>query len=145
MSKKYDAILFDVFRSLSIPFHLTTVQAIEKVFTALNPGGVVVINLLSALEGSHATFFHAQVKTLSTVFPYIYAFKVDQSAKTTRLQNIIIVGHKSEQKASLQTNSLEMKMLLDAFYEVQIQDRAPVLTDEYAPVDFWVAKSLTQR
>lgn len=47
--KKYDAILGDAFGSyFSIPFQLTTLEAVQKKYNMLTDNGVVILNIISA-------------------------------------------------------------------------------------------------
>jgi spermidine synthase len=43
----YDLVLIDAYGSSSIPFHLVTVEAFRDVRAALEPGGIVAINVIS--------------------------------------------------------------------------------------------------
>lgn len=44
--QKYDLILVDVYKGGNIPIHLKTPQYFRRLFERLNPGGVIVFNLL---------------------------------------------------------------------------------------------------
>jgi spermidine synthase len=49
--KKYDVILSDAFSGLrTTPFQLTTIEAVQAMYNRLNDDGVVVENLISAIE-----------------------------------------------------------------------------------------------
>jgi predicted membrane-bound spermidine synthase len=51
-TKKYDAILGDAFTSwYSIPYQLTTREAIQSHYDALTDSGVLILNIISAIEG----------------------------------------------------------------------------------------------
>ena len=46
-TNKYDAILIDVFKSnYTLPFHLTTKEAVQKNYDILNKDGVIILNLV---------------------------------------------------------------------------------------------------
>ena len=54
-SNKYDAILMDAFGSLfSVPFQLTTIEAVEQINRALKPDGIVIFNLGGAIGGDRS-------------------------------------------------------------------------------------------
>jgi spermidine synthase len=51
-TKKYDAIFGDAFTSwYSIPYQLTTREAIQAHYDTLTESGVLILNVISAIEG----------------------------------------------------------------------------------------------
>ena len=62
-------IVVDAYFADSIPFHLATAQFFELVRSRLSPGGVVVSNVIGAIEGSDSKLLRSMTKTYRSVFP----------------------------------------------------------------------------
>lgn len=133
---KFDAIIADVFSgSYYIPFQMTTVEAVEHMYKALNPGGIVVMNIICAAKGKHSRYFQAQFQTFEQIFPQVFAFLVDDVDKPEINQNIIIAALKSDTPAVFTNQDLELHQMLQNLWTGNFQDELPVLTDNFAPVD----------
>lgn len=144
---KYDVVMLDAFGSLfSIPFHLTTVEAVWQVHRVLDDDGVVILNLGSAVSGDAAGFFRAELATYKAVFEYVDIYKVEAERTDTELQNIILVG--SKKKPSFDITSVDQKhlALLQNKINVSTSD-GQILTDDLAPVEYFssVARSVSNR
>jgi spermidine synthase len=134
---KYDVVLIDAFGSLySVPFQLTTVEAARKMSDVLRDDGVVIVNLISALEGEGSLFLQAEYKTFQTVFPHVYVFKVRAERDDNMPQNLILVASKSD-AISFETNDAEIADLFQNRYDKPLQLTVPVLTDDLAPVEYY--------
>lgn len=95
--KKYDCILIDAFKGLNVPFQLTTEEALIRVQKSLNENGVVITNLISALDGKNANFIKYEYATYKKVFEDVKVFKVQNGMfNDNELQNLILVGFKSK-------------------------------------------------
>lgn len=149
--KKFDAIYGDAFSSyFSIPFQLTTVEAMTRIYDSLTDNGVFAQNIIGSLEGPKSAFFQAEYKTLSSIFPNVYVFPVEYSGSESleRVQNIVIIASKKKQLFTidaLRKNATEeqLEMLERMWTEpIKIAKTVPLLTDEYAPVDNYVARYL---
>jgi spermidine synthase len=131
----YDAILCDTFNSdYSIPFHMTTKEAVERIRDSLSPGGVVLVNLLSALEGDRGRLFQAIYATYAAVFPRVTAFALEPQSPA-KWQNVIIAAFASETEPGAAEPTAEMKNLLARRIGPPDPLNVPYLTDDYAPVD----------
>ena len=67
--ERWDVIVVDAYFADSIPFHLATAQFFELVRSRLSPGGVVVSNILGAIEGTDSKLLRSMMKTYRSVFP----------------------------------------------------------------------------
>lgn len=133
---KFDAIIADVFSgSYYIPFQMTTVEAIEYMYKALNPGGVVLMNIICAAEGKNSRYFQAQFQTFEQIFPQVFAFLVDDVDKPEINQNIIIAALKSDNQAVFTNQDPELNRMLKNLWTGNFQRKLPLLTDNFAPVD----------
>ncbi len=140
---KYDVILIDAFTSIySVPFQLTTVEAVREMSKSLNENGVIIVNLISAFEGDGAKFLQTEVKTYQEVFPNVILFKAKTEMPAQIPQNAILVATKS---ADLKFESKDelISTLLKNRYEKPLDSSLPILTDDLAPVEYY--NSLAQK
>jgi len=149
--EKYDAIYGDAFSSFySIPFHLTTREAIEKIYNSLNDNGIFLLNVISSIEGETSMFFQSEYKTLSLFFPQIYIFPVyySETTQAAKHQNIVIVATKDSQRKNLAelesyANENQQELLRHLWpNEIKIEPKIKILTDNFAPVDYYISKLL---
>ncbi len=146
--RRYDVIVLDAYYSDSIPFHLATREFMQLVRDRLNPGGVVVANVIGALEGPESKLFRAFYRTYRSVFPSVAVHPVDYQRDATAIRNIIVVAATA---ALPQTDFLQqrwdgvrqehpqapdLQRAIALRYEKFVPTRdVPVLTDDYAPTD----------
>jgi spermidine synthase len=135
---QYDVVLVDAFGSLfSVPFHLATVEAVERIKGVLTVGGVVILNLGSAVDGDAAGFLQAEVATYKQVFGNVSVFKVHPEYPDTKLQNLILVATKWSDNIPLKSDNPEIAELLDHYLPAdRIKPRQP-LTDDLAPAEYY--------
>ena len=137
-ANKYDAVLMDAFGSLfSVPFQLTTVEAVQNINRVLKPDGVVIFNVGGAITGDSSKFLQAELATYRKVFPQVLLFKVDAKKTDEQLQNLIIVAIKEKNSAPLTSSDAEIQTLLTNLYDKELQIKAEILTDELAPVEYY--------
>ena len=140
-ASRYDAVLMDAFGSLfSVPFQLTTVEAVREIDRVLKPDGVVIFNLGGAIEGASSLFLQAELATYRQVFPQVLLFKVVSEKPDTQVQNLIIVARKNGNPAPLENADAQITRLLSHLYTPEnppAQIEIPVLTDDLAPVEYY--------
>ncbi len=132
---KYDAILGDGFMSSATPFHLATKEVALKMYESLNDGGVVITNIISAVEGSESKVLRAAYMTFKSVFPQVYVL-----GGGTGIQNVILVALKSKEVPSFKSENSLIDSYLQKKYPHEISDSI-VLTDDYAPVEYYSMRS----
>ena len=143
-ANKYDVVLMDAFGSLfSVPFQLTTVEAVENISRVLTTDGVVIFNLGGAIKGDASKFLQAELKTYRQIFPKVYLFKVNSDYTDEQLQNLIIIACKNENTATMASSDAAISNLLKHFYEGNLDSKVEILTDDLAPVEFY--NSFAQR
>ncbi|MBI4278809.1 MAG: fused MFS/spermidine synthase [Armatimonadetes bacterium] len=152
---RYDVIFLDAYLIDTIPFHLATYEFFEEARARLAPGGLVVSNIIGALDGRSSRLFRAIYKTFTRVFATVYVLPVEfgrfGDAEGTR--NIILVGttvprldraaRQDRVAAAAARFGWEVRRREAAVdvYEGLINTRdVPVLTDDYAPVDILIAR-----
>ena len=128
---KYDAILIDAFKGLNAPFELTTYEAMQKVWNNLNDNGIVITNIISALEGEESDFIKYEYSTYKAVFDEVKLFRV-RNTKDSETQNIILLGIKGKNNIN-ENKSEEYKNLLEKEITGFESDKQ-VITDDYAPI-----------
>ncbi len=133
-SKQYDAILIDAFKSLTPPWQLATQESVEKMYLSMDDNGVVIANIVSALEGEKSKFAQAEFATFKSIFPQVYFFQV-YKIDPSRSQNLIMIALKNDQKPSFQNPDRELNSYLQNLYTKEISN-SNILTDDYAPVEY---------
>lgn len=144
---RYDAVFMDAYKSLiTIPFQLTTREAVQKIYDALSDEGAVFANIISTLNPQDNRFLQAQTLTYQSVFPQVVLFAVQYPDPTevekNLYQNIMLVGLKSEKPYDLTSDDPEINAFLSHFIELELSDKAFILTDEYAPVEYFASRGL---
>ncbi|MEK7466127.1 MAG: fused MFS/spermidine synthase [Planctomycetota bacterium] len=160
---KYDLVVLDAYTiGGQIPFHLTTREFMEEIKAKLSPGGVLLANINSSLEGKKSRVLRAEQKTFSQVFDAVHVFprplaetERETGAKLDllRTRNVMLIalngepawthGRVSEVAAAMAKRGEaptptffdDASRMLEMLLPI---DDVPVLTDDYAPVDTMV-------
>ncbi|MCH7730155.1 fused MFS/spermidine synthase [Patescibacteria group bacterium] len=141
----YDAILMDAFHSsLAIPYQLTTKEVVKKIYDTLSDNGVVVMNVISAIEGERGKFLRAQYHTYKRVFPQVYIFPVYDVENGYSAKNIMLVALKSSETPQFKSEDSELNEFLANLWTREVEDDLPILTDEFAPVDQYIVEILSE-
>jgi spermidine synthase len=146
--EKWDVILLDAYYSDSVPFHLTTREFLDLARSRLNPGGIVVANVIGSVEGSGSKLFRSFYRTYRSVFPSVAVHPVGLRNDIDALRNVIVIaGNTAFPSRSVLLD--RWRKLRDRYprvpdlrepirtrYEKLVPTRdVPVLTDDYAPTD----------
>lgn len=128
---KYDTILIDAFKGTNSPFELTTYEALTNAKNMLNENGVVITNIISALEGENAKFIEYEYTTYKAVFDDVKIYKV-VNMENDSIQNLILVGvkgnpEKNDSKSEEYAQYLNMQI-------ANLKTDKQVLTDDFAPI-----------
>ncbi|MFP5326563.1 MAG: fused MFS/spermidine synthase [Acidimicrobiia bacterium] len=129
----YDLVVSDAFGSLDPPWHLATAEAARLVRRTLSRTGVFAMNIVDA--GS-LEFLGAGVATLRSVFPYV-AVIVPPRGSAEEPSNSIIVA--SARPVELDLDPDDGRVLTTVEVE-RLVDDAPVLTDDFAPVERLISR-----
>jgi spermidine synthase len=131
-----DLVIGDAFGGLSVPWQLTTREALELVDASLADDGVYAVNLI---DHPPLDFVRAELATLRKVFPHVALLARIPVLAGEDGGNAVAVASRSPLPAEAIADAMADRELvwqvaggavLDAF----IGD-APVLTDDFAPVD----------
>ena len=128
---KYDTILIDAFKGTNAPFELTTYEALTNAKNMLNENGVVITNIISALEGENAKFIEYEYATYKAVFDEVKIYKVVNMVNDS-IQNLILVGvkgnpEKNDSKSEEYAQYLSMQI-------ANLKTDKQVVTDDFAPI-----------
>ncbi len=140
----YDIIIVDAFTGSYIPFHLMTKEFYQLVRDRLAPHGVAAINIIPGEK-----LFGSNVRTLKSVFDDIDFF--DSGDRPRSQANVIVFGRldpcteaEAQQKAAAAQDRykfrFDVSQLLGAERMATPQaPKAELLTDDFAPVNFYDA------
>jgi len=142
--KTYDALFLDAFNSYSVPYQLTTREAVNRIYESLEKDGVVIVNIISSIGGKKGKFLRAEYLTFKEQFPQVYLFPVQKRSDTTE-QNIMLVALKSGEKPRFSSSDPAINEMLSHLWRGEIIYDAPILIDDYAPVEQYVAEFLLNR
>ena len=141
--EKYDVIYSDTFRNaISLPYQLTTIEAVQKQYDLLNDGGLVLVNVIQAVEGKSSLFLQAELKTFMEVFPQVYLFADRGANKREEIQSTIILAIKSDEPPLFSSTDLGIDSLLSKRVTESIPLTQEILTDDFAPVDYLAFRGL---
>jgi MFS family permease len=133
-----DLVVADAFGSLSVPWHLATREFIADLRRVLRPGGVLVLNVI---DYDPREFLAAETATVAAVFPdgdVAVLGRPDQLGDTAGGNFVVAASARPLDRAALaaaaDARGEPGAVLSPSAYEDLLAD-APVLTDDFAPVD----------
>ncbi|KQP64331.1 fused MFS/spermidine synthase [Nocardioides sp. Leaf285] len=131
-----DLVVGDAFGGVSVPWHLTTVEAVDDVHRVLRSDGVYVMNLI---DHGPLAFVRAETATLREVFDHVAVLARPAAFAGTAGGNVVVVGSDrlldlAALAAGLEGRDLTWEVRADADLDAFTGD-AEVLTDAFAPVD----------
>ena len=137
----------DAYKSMiTIPYQLTTREAVQRIHDALAPDGAVFANVIASLDPANNRFLQAELATYRSVFPHVLLFAVQYPDPTEEekkyFQNFMLVGLKSAAGLQLVSDDPEMNAYLSHYLPLEAAEGAIILTDEYAPVEFYATRAL---
>ena len=131
--KKYDCILIDAFKGLNVPFQLTTIEALQSVKNSLNENGIVITNLVCALDGKDSELVKYEYTTYKEVFENVKIFQVGKgNVNDTDLQNLILVGFNGEIYENLGKYENYQRLIENEI--LNFYSDKPHVTDDLCPV-----------
>ena len=137
--RKYDIVYVDTFNSaVIVPYYMTTVETARLVYDALTPGGVAILNVISAIDGERGQFFRAELATYRAVFPRVEAFKLRDGANVP--SNVVIVAFKSAEEPDWTSDDPATLAQLSHRWTRPVELDRPVLTDDFAPVEVYLMR-----
>ena len=89
--QRYDAMVFDVFAGKKPVASLASPVAIRNAHACLNPGGVLIANVVSTLEGPKSAFLHQYVEALEGEFVHVHVIPLSPDS-TDAPDNVILLA-----------------------------------------------------
>jgi spermidine synthase len=131
-----DLVVGDAFGGLSVPWQLTTREALELIDAALADDGVYTVNLI---DHPPLSFVRAELATMRAVFPHVLLLARVPVLDGEDGGNVVAVASRSPLPAeriaaALPAHELAWRVAEGAELDRFVGD-APVLTDDFAPVD----------
>ncbi|HSK96974.1 MAG TPA: fused MFS/spermidine synthase, partial [Euzebyales bacterium] len=129
-----DVVIGDAFGGLAVPWHLTTSEFVAEVDRVLRPGGLYVLNLI---DHPPSAFARAETATLAAAFPETAVIAPPTLLDRSEGGNFVLAAGPLDVariRQRLEASDAAEAIIAGAQRE-QFAGDAPVLTDDYAPVD----------
>ena len=131
-----DLVVGDAFGGVSVPWHLTTVEAVREVRRVLRSDGVYAVNLI---DFDPLAFARAELATLRRVFDHVALASDPFTLSGNGGGNLVAIASQSPiDKARIERGFEAHDVpwdIVDGGRLTAWIDGATVLTDDYAPVD----------
>lgn len=152
---RYDLVFVDVFNShYSVPFQMATLEAAQALRRAVAPGGALMMNVISAVEGEDGRLFRGIYKALASAFPDVRVFCVGRPDRPAEVQNLMLAAFAEKRPetgrdlAPAGENAPpvppELAAMLRARHLRPVADDIAPLTDDLAPVERYALMLLRQ-
>ncbi len=151
-ANRYDLIFSDVYHQFAAtPPQFSSREFFELALARLNDGGVFIANHYGSTDPATRPLVLSVLRTLRSVFPQVYVYAV-KDPNSEMLQNFIFVGHRQEARIDLTRATdidfaypaLQKTAALEYRPEDTLVEQAPLLTDDYAPVEYYAAQVVRQ-
>jgi spermidine synthase len=139
----WDLMVLDAFGAESPPAHLFTREAFDKMRDSLVAGGVLAVNLVTAVDGPDGDGWRATYKTLQGSFPNVRAFVA--APPTQGLANVLLFASTGPLNAPASAAPAHARANAQTMLEHELKptdaelDAVPAMTDDHAPLDSLLA------
>jgi hypothetical protein len=132
-----DFVISDAFGSLSVPWHLTTTEFIDEVQRVMRNDGVYVLNII---DYPPLRFVRAELRTLQEHFDYVVAIAPRPLFDGAYGGNVVLVAADAPLDEDTLRELVVTKgnVVLSGAEIDRLIDDAPVITDDFAPIDQWL-------
>jgi spermidine synthase len=152
--EKYDIVFTDAYNDISIPYHLTTKEFMEQIKGVMNPGGILMSNIIDNFQ--KGAFLPSYMKTLREVFGQknVYLISVSPDFKNTKISTFIVVAgngdinikdfsdHIKNRIEGKVTSAIIPEDLMEEFLNNRY---SIIIKDDYAPIDNLIAPVFEER
>jgi spermidine synthase len=138
--ERYDLIFSDAYRSfISAPPQFATLEFFRLARSRLKEDGVLIANFYGGLAPDTRATIYSVLRTMRAAFPQVYVIATVDPA-SEELQNFIFVGH----NASLPDKRTDLRGAAQLEWRAAdaLLDSYPVLTDDYAPLEYYAANAI---
>jgi spermidine synthase len=141
-----DVVIGDAFGDLSVPWHLTTREFLTEVRRVMRPDGLYVLNLI---DYPPLRFARSETATLAAVFRHVAVLAPPGHLGGEEGGNFVLAASDrpfdvAPLDALIQARNGQEEVAVDGD-AATFAAVARVLTDDYAPVDQWLANSRSGR
>ena len=92
----YNLIFADIFNSYySVPFHVGTVEAAQKVHALLAEDGIYIMNIITAVNGDNGRLLRSIRNAFAEVFGEVHLFPVQSAYDGTMVQNVMLLAFRT--------------------------------------------------
>lgn len=152
--ERYDVIFADAYNDLSIPYHLTTKEFAQQLKNILNPGGILLTNIIDDFQ--KGSFLPSYMKTVREVFgeDNVHLLSVSPDFENIGISTFIVLASNGELdikafdsyiKKHIESNATASVVPEHMISEFINKRHAITLTDDYAPVDNLIAQVFEER
>ncbi|MFA6003809.1 MAG: fused MFS/spermidine synthase [Elusimicrobiota bacterium] len=146
-SDRYDLMVLDAFNAESPPYHLFSREALAAMKKRLSPGGILGINIVAQLSGPGNEPWVATYKALQAEFPEVRAFV--GSSEFSGIANVLIFASEgsladagaAKRARAFAAPDLALMLAHELIPSPEDLRRAPLMTDDHAPMEFLLAKT----
>jgi len=133
----YDTVIGDAFGSISVPWHLSTREFVQQIRRVLTPNGVYVLNVI---DNPPLEFLAAELRTVAAVFDHVAVAANPAALRGSDGGNYVLIASaqplpEAALRERLAARSQPLKLATESIGLRELMDDAPILTDDYAPVD----------
>jgi len=149
---QFDLVIGDAFNDLSIPYHLTTREFDQEIKRLLKPGGFYLALVIDKLVGGK--FIPAYTDTVLQVWPAVQVMSEGETWQSASPSTYVVaagdravapeelaLAHGQGPNGAIATRIMPGELMHQWLDDAQ----APVLTDDYAPVDNLIAPIFAER
>ena len=146
--QKWNLIFGDAYNGVrGIPAQLASREFFKQVQNHLAPGGVFLMNVITAVDGPKAELLAGMLATLHEVFPHVNAFPVRGGGSLA--QNVILMASAEDWTPLLTertyANGSWQSQFVQAYYPPnRLPAGGQVFTDDLNPVDAVIARALME-
>jgi spermidine synthase len=151
-SGQYDLIIGDAFNDLSIPYHLTTREFDQELKRLLKPGGFYLALVIDKMVGGK--FIPAYTDTVLQVWPAVQVLADGDTWSSPAASTYVVAAgdqavapeRLSQARGQAANGAIATRIMPGDLMHQWLDDaHAPVLTDDYAPVDNLIAPIFAER
>ncbi len=134
----YAMIFLDAFSATVPPFQLLSQQAVARMASATDKDGIVVVNIISAVEGQQSNMIRYVANTFGSQFAHVGVYPVAPVYDRAVKQNLMLIASKQpltrERLQAVTSSHREFSVMIRDQIQLPLQKDA-ILTDDFAPVE----------
>ncbi|MBQ9406392.1 MAG: fused MFS/spermidine synthase [Desulfovibrio sp.] len=140
-NERYDLVFVDVFNAhYAVPFQMGTIEAAAALRRAVAPGGLVLMNVISAVEGANGRLVQSICNALLSSFAEVRLYCAGEQPPDV-LQNVMVLAFPEKRDARaavfspVASSGVDVAAMLATRYPGELRFATPALTDDFAPVE----------